>query len=123
MYVVHKVNKHKVSSVPAKYKIKTLDTNILQKDVYFREDLQLIDINTRFDISDFGSMPTYASHEEGHIISDRLTNGEIQYRWRYDGYDISNDEWILEKNISKDDIDDYLTRKREILALTKRSMN
>ena len=122
VYIVHKVNKHKVSSVPAKYKIKTLDTNILQKDVYFREDLQLIDINTRFDISDFGSMPTYASHEEGHIISDRDVDGKKQFRWRYDGYDIKDDQWMSQEDLSSEDIDDYLERKREIIKVATHSM-
>ena len=67
-------------------------------------------------------MPSYATHEEGHIISDRDVDGQKQFRWRYDGYDIKDDQWMSQGDLSSEDIEDYLERKREILKVATQSM-
>ena len=90
---------------------------MIQKVAYFREDLQKIDIDKRFDIKHFGKIPksTQFRHEEGHIIGKRTLNGTTQYKFRYNGYNIDDDMWIDENVVESQSIKEYEQRNREII--------
>ena len=90
---------------------------MIQKDAYFREDLQKIDMDKRFDIKHFGKIPksTQFRHEEGHIIDKRTFNGATQYKFRYNGYNIDDDMWINKNLVELKYIKEYEQRHREII--------
>ena len=117
VYTIHQIKSHKVSSVPPKYILKKKDSGVIQKAAYFREDLQKIDIDKRFDIKNFGKIPesTQFRHEEGHIIGKRTLNGATQYKFRYNGYNIDEDVWIDENVVESQSIKEYEQRNREII--------